>query len=413
MPSAGARIDDPRVARIVEGALGACDPRVATRRALARRALRGPISILAFGKCAAPMMRGALEAVSPDEALVVTLPGEHTDLVARGVRVHVGSHPEPSADAPRHGEEALALAARATGTLLVLISGGGSALLEVPAPGVSIGAIADVARQLMHRGAPIAELNLVRAALSSIKGGRLAAATRAAEVLTLVVEDVPGHPELVASGPTMAPPRGSAIDVLARHGVALDAAMERAIARAPTPWRPGEIEAIVTNDDARRGALAALRALGLEADDLGATLTGEARETGAALARELARRGRGMIVGGETTVTVTGDGRGGRNQELVLGAYLRAYLEGEAGLVLSLGTDGVDGASDHAGAYLTPAQWRRAKALGLDARAALARNDSAPFFETLGTAIRTGPTGVNVADLVCLLPIAAISTGAA
>lgn len=400
MASRGARIGEPRVARIVERVLESCDPAEATRRALVARDLRGPVSILAFGKCAAPMMRGALGALSPEDALVVTVAGEHADLVARGVTVRIGRHPEPAPDAAAHGEEALAFAARTRGTLIVLISGGGSALLELPAPGVSIGTIADIARALMHRGAPIDELNLVRAALSSIKGGHLAAATRA-RVWSLVVEDVPGRPELVASGPTMPPPRGDAKAVLARYGVRTDAAIEGALARAPAPWAGGDLEAIVTNDHARQGALAALRELGFEAHDLGASLKGEARVAGAALARELAGRGTGLVLGGEPTVTVKGRGRGGRNQELVLGAY----LERAAGLVLSLGTDGVDGASDHAGAWLTPDDWRRGHVMGLDARQALAENDSARFFELLGTAICTGPTGVNVADVVCVLPI--------
>jgi glycerate-2-kinase len=203
-----ARIDDPRVARIVDAALAACDPREATRRTLDARALRGPVSILAFGKCAAPMMRGALEAVSPDEAMIVTVAGEHADLVAQGVTVRIGSHPEPAPDAPRHGEEALALAVRAEGTLLVLASGGGSALLEVPAPGLSMRTISEVARTLMHHGAPIEELNLVRAALSSIKGGRLAAATRA-QVLTLAVEDAYGASYTPLTTSAVAPVLGS------------------------------------------------------------------------------------------------------------------------------------------------------------------------------------------------------------
>jgi glycerate-2-kinase len=199
----------------------------------------------------------------------------------------------------------------------------------------------------------------------------------------------------------MAPPTGHAAEVLTRRGVRIDAAMERALARAPIRVRAGELEAIVTNEHARRGALAAVRELGFEVEDLGATLKGEARDAGAALAREMARRGTAVVVGGETVVTVTGAGRGGRNQELVLGAY----LERAADLALSLGTDGVDGTSDHAGAWLTPEHWGRVDALGLDARRALAGNDSATFFETLGTAVLTGPTGVNVADVVCLLPI--------
>jgi glycerate 2-kinase len=354
--------------------------------------------MLAFGKCAAAMARGALEVIRPREALVVGLLGDHADLVARGVTVRVGSHPEPSPDASRHAEEALCLAARAEGTLLVLVSGGGSALLERPAPGLSLETVRRIGRELMRAGTPIDELNVVRAALSSVKGGRLAAAT-SAEVLTLVVEDVIGQPELVASGPTTRPPRGDAREVLVRRGVTFDASVEAAIAREPPVSALSPVEAIVTNDHARRGAIDAAREIGVDIDDLGAQLSGEAREAGAALARVFAGRARGFVVGGETTVAVSGAGRGGRNQELVLGAY----LERSDGLVFSLGTDGIDGASEHAGAFLTRRVWGRRMSLGLDARAALEQNDTAAFFGTLGSAIDTGPTGVNVADIACFL----------
>lgn len=391
---------DPRIDLLVRAALAACAPRAATERALRASALRSPISILAFGKCAPEMMRGALDVVAPREALMIARQGHHEDLIARGVMVRIGGHPEPVTDAARHASEALSLAERAVpeGTLVVLVSGGGSAMLELPAAGVSIESIASIARTLMLGGADIEALNAVRAALSSIKGGRLAAASRA-EVVTLVAEDIPGKPELVASGPTVPTPTRGARAILAAHGIAIDAAMERAIARPVVELdRPPSIVSVVGNDAARRGVVDAATRLGLVMRDLGATLRGEAREEGARLARLCGDEA--WVIGGETTVTVTGGGRGGRNQELVIGGYLAR----PRGTLASLGTDGVDGASAHAGAYLDESSWQRASDQGLDAARTLADNDSDRFFRALGTAVVTGPTGANAADVAFWLP---------
>lgn len=393
-------VRDPRIDLLVRGALTACAPRGATARALRARSLKSPISILAFGKCAPEMMRGALDVVQARDALMIARQGHHEDLIARGVIVRVGGHPDPVVDAPRHASEAMSLAARASaeGTLLVLVSGGGSAMLELPAAGVSIESVASIARTLMLGGADIEALNTVRAALSSIKGGRLAAATRA-EVVTLVAEDIPGKPELVASGPTVPTPTRGARAILAAHEIAIDDAMELAIARPDVQLeRPPSIASVVGNDAARRGVIDAATRLGIVMRDLGATLRGEAREAGARLARQSSDDA--WVIGGETTVRVTGGGRGGRNQELVIGGYLAR----PRGALASLGTDGLDGASTHAGAYLDERSWEVAKRLGLDARAALANNDSDRFFGALDTAFVTGPTGSNAADVAFWLP---------
>jgi glycerate-2-kinase len=393
-------VRDPRVAQLVRGSLAACAPREATARALRARSLREPLTILAFGKCAAEMMRGALDLVVAREAMLVTGPGRHEDLAARGVIVRIAAHPEPSGDAPTHGREALALAARAApeGTLLVLASGGGSSMLELPAVGLSIQMITHITRTLMLGGADITSLNVVRAALSSIKGGRLAAASRA-DVVTLVAEDVPGRPELVASGPTVPFSTRDARAILAQHGIAIDEALGAALSRpAVALERAPSVVTVVGNDAARRGVIEAASRLGIVMEDLGASLRGEAREAGARLVR--AARDRAVVIGGETTVTVRGGGRGGRNQELVLGAFLAR----PSGLVASLGTDGIDGASQHAGAYLDEASWAHARRNGRDAERALIENDSASYFADLGTAIVTGPTGSNAADVAWVLP---------
>lgn len=390
----------PLVAVLVSAALAGVAPRARTRDAVARRALIGPVSVLAIGKCAPEMMRGALDAIRPRSALMVALPGDHGDLAAAGVEILRGAHPDPAPDAAEHGERALDFAREAEGTLLVLVSGGGSAMLELPAEGISIDRLRAITRRLMHGGVGIEDLNVVRAALSRVKGGRLAAETRA-RVVTLVAEDVGGHPELVASGPTVPWSCARAREILDAHAISVDEGLLRALSRTvPSLTRPPDLEVVVDNADARRAVVACAAEHGLEMLDLGATLRGEARDAGAAIARGARAAQRAVVVGGETTVTVRGTGHGGRNQELVLGAA----DEAERGLICSFGTDGIDGASPHAGAFLDAATLGHARALGLDLAGALGRNDSAAFFEGLGTAVITGATGANAADVCFYVP---------
>jgi len=390
----------PLVAALVAAALEGAAPRAGTRAALERRALIGPVSVLAVGKCAPEMMRGALDVLRPQAAMMIALPGAHDDLVARGVEVHLGSHPDPSEQAPAQAARALVFAAETRGTLVALVSGGGSALLELPAEGVTIDRVRDIARQLMRAGADIDELNVVRGALSAVKAGRLAAAART-PVVTLVAEDIPGRPEWVASGPTVPRACTGAREILAAHRVTTDAALERALRRGmPRLAREVDLEVVVDNARARHALISRAAEHGVPMDDLGATLRGEAREAGPAVAREARARGRAVVIGGETTVTVRGDGRGGRNQELVLGAA----AEARTGLICSFGTDGIDGASSHAGAYLDPAACTRVVGLRLNVADALEANDSASLVAVLGTAVLTGPTGANAADVCFFVP---------
>ncbi|GAB4210267.1 MAG: glycerate kinase [Sandaracinaceae bacterium] len=389
---------------LVRAALVGCDPTSPTREAIARRTLREPITIVAVGKCAAAMMRGALEACAPTAALVLAPAGPDLEALARrGVEVRIGSPPHPAPDAVDHGREVLELVSRApaSGTVIALVSGGGSSLLEVPAPGVDLAEIREIADKLMRRGVAIDALNAVRRALSDVKGGRLAAACRA-RVVTLVCEDVPGRPELVASGPTV--PCNEFVDTLAiveDHGIVVSDAARRAMHRtAPTLTRPAELEVVADNASARRAVIAAGATLGLAFQDLGVILGGEARTMGPRVVAEARSRGAPVVCGGETTVTVRGNGLGGRNQELVLGAY----LEAPRGLVCAFGTDGVDGRSANAGAFLDPVAWARVSDAAARARAALDENASAAFFEESGSAVVTGPTGTNVADLCFVVP---------
>jgi len=328
-------------------------------------------------------------------------------------------HPLPDANSVR-GAEAITEIARRAGAhdlVLCLLSGGGSALLTLPVVEMSLEDIQALTDDLLRSGATIQELNTVRKHLSQIAGGHLARLAAPAVLVTLVLSDVIGDPlDVIASGPTVPDPTtvAEAQAVLARRGVG------RSLPLRETP-KPGDpafarVEHVIIGSN-RLAALAALeraRALGYRSLLLGTYLEGEAREVGrvaAALAKGVLAHGDPLgppaclVWGGETTVTVRGTGRGGRNQELALGAALA--LDGWQGvLVMALATDGSDGPTDAAGAIATGETLARARALGLDPHAALAENDSYTFFAALDDLLRTGPTGTNVNDLLFILTAA-------
>ena len=358
---------------LAEAALAAVEPEAATARVLAGRAdLRGCV-VLAFGKAAALMARAALTCCAPRGGLVIGLEEPSVDLGT--LQVRRGHHPLPAPEAEQHGAEVLALAQGlgADDTVLCLVSGGGSALLEFPRPGVTMAEIRELTDEHLKAGAPIGELNAARTALSALKGGGLARALLPARIVNVVLSDVPGQPlSLVASGPTI-----------------LDDSRVETVAAAD-------------NDTAVQGVLRAGADRGLALKRLQTPIVGEARLVGRQLMEEAARvfaadpQLDGLVGGGETTVTVAGSGRGGRNGELVLGA---AAAIGDH-LVLSLATDGLDGTSDSAGAVLD-------SQLLVDGPGpiapALDDNDSATWLEAAGALLRTGPTGTNVADVVIVL----------
>ncbi len=348
---------------LVERALAAVEAGAATERAL--DALGEDLdgcTVFAFGKAAAPMTRALLGRVRPVRGLVFGPGSDPGGLDPLGWRP--GGHPVPVPDAAAHGAEALALAASLgpDDVAVCLVSGGGSAMLELPRDGLTIADVVRRTRRLLRDGADIAELNAARVRMSQLKGGRLGAAMAPARVINLVLSDVGGHgPELVASGPTVTP--ASTTIVVADNSTAVDA-----VAAAGLELIPGVVH-------------------------------GTARWAGAAFYG--GGGGPPRVAGGETIVEVMGDGRGGRNQEFVLGAAAAAWA---GGLVLSIGTDGIDGTSDAAGALLDEAVMARAHGLGLDLEDHLRRNDSHAFFERAGGRIVTGPTGTNVADLSLFLP---------
>lgn len=331
--------------------------------------------------------------------------------------VHRGRHPVPDADGAASAEALLELASGLGGDdlLLVLLSGGASALLAAPRDGITLADVATTTRTLMAAGAPIDALNAVRRRLLRAGGGGLARAAYPARTVTLAISDVIGDRLAdIGSGPAVEPPPSdaAALEVLDRYVErhAISPAVHSAIAADPhgddRRWVGRTAAAILAGNrtavDAARDALAVG---GYGSRIRGSPLGGEARAAGRRLAAAAARTADGcrsaLVAGGETTVTVRGRGRGGRNQELALAAAL--VLEGRDDTVLlAAGTDGVDGTSENAGGMVDGGTVRRIRAAGLDPAALLDANDSATALEAAGDAIRTGPTGTNVCDVVVI-----------
>jgi hydroxypyruvate reductase len=381
---------------------------------------KGRTIVVGAGKAAASMA-AALEAAwsGPLEGLVVTRYGHRAP--TRAIEVVEAAHPTPdaagAAAAARILERVKGLGA--DDLVLCLISGGGSALL---APGLSLADKQAINRALLKSGAGIAEMNCVRKHLSAIKGGRLALAAAPARVVGLIVSDVPGDdPATIASGPTTPDPTTSAdaLAILDRYAIDAPACvlahLESAAAETPKPGDPrfANVSNVIVAAPrlSLSAAAAAARLAGVTPLDLGDAIEGEAREVGkafAGIALSAARRGapaRGpcvLISGGETTVTVRGKGRGGRNSEFLLGLALA--LDGAPRIwALAGDTDGIDGSEDNAGAIVAPDTLARAAALGLDPRARLDDNDAYDLFAALGDLVVTGPTLTNVNDFRAIL----------
>jgi hydroxypyruvate reductase len=339
------------------------------------------------------------------------------------------SHPVPDAAGLAAAERIMQLTQGLTedDLVLFLISGGGSALLTLPANGLSLEDKQRINRDLLNSGANIGEMNCVRKHLSRIKGGRLAAACAPAQVVTLTISDVPGDdPSVIASGPTV-PDVTTCADawaILQRYKIDVPAAIEAALKagalETPKPsaaWDKQPVHLIATPQQSLDAAAELARAAGLNAYVLSDELEGESREVGkvhAALARAAAQ-GKGpfqkpcvILSGGETTVTIrkqapgTPKGRGGRAGEFCLG--LAVALQGQPGVwAIAADTDGIDGIEDNAGARVTPDTLARAEAQGVKAADCLDRNDAYGFFEALGDLVVTGPTHTNVNDFRAML----------
>ncbi len=377
---------------------------------------KGRTVVIGAGKGAAAMARTVeLHWQGPLSGLVVTRYGH--GLPCERIEVVEAAHPVPDAAGRAAAARMLEVVAGlgADDLVLCLISGGGSALMTLPAPGISFEEKQEINRALLRSGAPISSINCVRKHLSAIKGGRLALACAPAQVVTLLVSDVPGDdPAVIASGPTLpdASSCADAIAVLDKYGItappSVRALLHSGDSETPKPGDAGFAghrhhiiaSARLALDAAARFAATHAIPVHMLSDEL----EGEARELGAqhaGLARSLARPCL-ILSGGETSVTMRGHGRGGRNTEYLLS--LAIHLAGAPGIyALACDTDGIDGSEDNAGALCTPDTLARAAALGLAAQAMLDENDAYSFFSALGDLVVTGPTRTNVNDFRAIL----------
>lgn len=395
---------------IIRAAIAAVLPDEAVRRALKGRHFPGRVLLVAAGKAAWQMARAAVEALGPVDAGVVVTKYGHVQGQLPGVICYEAGHPVPDENSFRATQAALDLVAGAkeTDTVLFLLSGGGSALFEKPLiPG---GELQDITQQLLACGADIVEMNTIRKRLSAVKGGRFALACAPARVYSIVLSDILGDPlDMIASGPA-APDRSTCAQAQAiaeTYGLRLSGAA-RACLQQETPKALDNVETHITGSvrELCAAAAAACGQLGYQPVLLTDHLDCEAREAGrflADIARTHAGRGQATayLAGGETVVRLTGHGLGGRNQELALAAA--PGLAGLPAAVFSVGSDGTDGPTDAAGGYVDGDTAAALAARGLDAGAVLADNDAYHALQAVDGLIVTGPTGTNVNDVAVVL----------
>ncbi|HHB90464.1 MAG TPA: glycerate kinase [Anaerolineae bacterium] len=436
-----------RVLPILAAALDAVEPAQAVNRAVrwepdafwvegVRYGLDGfrRIVLLAFGKAATPMAQAVAHGLGHrlDHGLVITKYGHGPEDAAswKPLTVVEAAHPVPDAQGVAAARRAVEMAAALTENdlLITLISGGGSALLTLPASGLTLTDLQRTTDLLLASGATIHEINAVRKHLSQVKGGQLARLASPARVLSLILSDVIGNPlDVIASGPTAPDPTTWADAWAVIQKYALETAIPPAVrerlqaglaGQVPDTPKPGDplfrrVHNVIIGDNAIAAEAARKEAenQGFHAAILSTFVQGEAREVAqvlVALGREIVAHGRPLsppaclILGGETTVTLRGDGKGGRNQELALaaGIALAQIPEADPILIISLGTDGTDGPTDAAGGLADATTVARGRALGLDAQAYLAQNNSYPYLQAVHDLVITGPTRTNVNDLM-------------
>ena len=419
----------PLLRAIFDAAVAAAHPEVVLGRHLPP-VPKGRVICLAAGKGAAAMAVAAeqhyLDALElePSRLTGIATTRHGHGLPTRRIRVVEAGHPVPDEAGLKGADDTLRLAAQATADdlLLVLITGGGSANWTAPVDGVSFAQKQQVTRALLRSGAPIGEINTVRKHLSRIKGGRLARAGQRAEIVTLEISDVPhDDASAIASGPTVPDPTtlADARGIVAKYNLAVDDAVRRALEdprnesckEGDAAFARARCELIAKPADSLHAAVRIAKDAGYEIVNLGADLEGEARDVAAEHAR-LARDARAagkriaILSGGELTVTVRGQGRGGPNQEYALAlAQLLKDMPGVSALAAD--TDGADGgagsASDPAGATIDQATFAKMKSLGLDPGAYLDNNDATAFFAATGDLLLTGPTLTNVNDVRVIL----------
>jgi glycerate 2-kinase len=419
----------PLLRAIFDAAIAAAHPDVVLARHL-RPLPRGRVICLAAGKGAAAMAAAAekhyldRESLDPSRLVGIATTRHGHGVPTRRIRLVEAGHPMPDEAGLKGAEDTLRLAqtAEADDLLLVLLSGGGSANWIAPAEGITFEQKQKLTRALLRSGAPIGEVNTVRKHLSRIKGGRLARAGRRAEIVTLAISDVPrDDPSAIASGPTVPDPTtlSDARAIVAKYKLDVDDAIRRALENpANESCKPGDaafaratFELIARPRQSLDAAIRLARDAGYEIVDLGADLEGEAREVAAdhaRLALKASSEGKRLAIlsGGELTVTVRGNGRGGPNQEYALA--LADLLKDTPGIAALAGdTDGADGgagsASDPAGAVIDAATFAKMKAQSLDPRLYLDNNDATAFFTATDDLLQTGPTLTNVNDIRVLL----------
>ncbi|WP_342713573.1 glycerate kinase [Bradyrhizobium sp. B124] len=407
--------------RIFDAAIDSCDPRLTIARALPAKP-KGRCVVVGAGKASAAMAAG-LDAAWPDVDLSGVVVTRHGHSVRAGrIEVLEASHPVPDETSKAAALRMLSAVQglSADDLVIALMSGGGSALMTLPASPMTLADKQAVNRALLASGATIAEMNVVRKHLSAIKGGRLALAAGSAHVTTLVISDIPGDdPTAIGSGPSLpdSSTKADAQEIVNRFAIDLPDTARLVLAQAGETPKPGEIEAdvriLAAPFHALDAAAGAARGEGLTPIILGDAIEGEARELGtvmAGIARSVASHAQPgpapavLLSGGETTVTIGRGpaGRGGRNTEFLLGLVIA--LSGTSDIWAIAGdSDGIDGTEDAAGALISPDTLRRAAASNLDARAYLAAHDSYTFFDRLGDLVRTGPTLTNVNDIRAVL----------
>jgi len=419
----------PLLRAIFDAAVAAAHPDIVLSAHL-RPAPKGRVICLAAGKAAAAMAAAAERhyldglGLEPARLLGVATTRHGHGVPTRRIKVIEAGHPVPDEAGLKGAEESLQLAADAGADdlLLVLLSGGGSANWIAPVDGVTFAQKQQVTRALLRSGAPIGEVNTVRKHLSRIKGGRLARAGQRAEIVTLAISDVPhDDASAIASGPTVPDPTtlADARALVTKYGLEVDEAVRRALDDpANESCKPGDpafaraqFELIARPKASLEAAIKLAKDAGYDIVDLGADLEGEARNVAAdhaRLALDARARGRRVAIlsGGELTVTVRGNGRGGPNQEYALA--LAGLLRDTQGIsALAADTDGADGgagsADDPAGALIDESTFAKMKSLDLDAKAYLDNNDATAFFAATGDLLLTGPTLTNVNDVRVIL----------
>ncbi len=417
-------IADPRrfLTGLFEAAVAAADPNRTIARYLPDKP-KGRTVVIGAGKGSA-QMAAALETLwdGPLEGVIVTRYG--FGVACKRIEILEAAHPVPDAAGAAGAKRLFETVQDLTPDDLViaLVSGGGSALLPAPLTGLTLADEIAVNEELLASGAPISAMNTVRKHLSAIKGGRLAAAAHPAKVVSLVVSDVPGdNPAFVASGPTVpdAATRADALAIVDQFGLKLPGAalalLESSAADAPKPgdacFENNQVRVIASAAVSLEAAADVAKQQGTEAVILSDSMEGEAREVGrvhAAIAREIALKNRPFVKpvvvlsGGETTVTLAGKGRGGRNTEFLLS--LACEIDGLAGIdVLAADTDGIDGSEDNAGAFADGGTAQRLRAAGRDPKSMLQNNDAWSAFDAIDDLFVPGPTGTNVNDLRAIL----------